>query len=60
MRSYEGLVKRECLGKTVCNFRSIVVNLLTIDKVEQICSLKFNCESNVNPKLYALNRKVIK
>ena len=50
MRSYEGLVKRERLGKTVCNFRSIAVNLLTIDKVEQICSLKFNCESNVNPK----------
>ena len=52
MRSYEGLiiVKRECLGKTVCHFWSREVNLLTIDKVEEICSLKLTCESNANPK----------
>ena len=44
------LLPRECLVKTVCKFRSAAVNLLTIDKVEEICSLKFDCECNVNPK----------
>ena len=47
-----------CQGSlNISNFRSKAVNLLTVDKVEEICKLKFNCESNVKPKcLWDLTR----
>ena len=39
-------------SKTVRNFRSTTVNLLTLDKIEEICSWKFDFEFNVNSKCW--------